>query len=120
MSRLGYLIRGKREALELSQKRSGNICALSDSEIMRIENGTREKPSWENLCRIAQALDFSPLEILLSAGYITENDIHPAARIKGLEKLSEGEIRYLQMFVDFMILKKSSEDSMEGGRSYAI
>ena len=51
---------------------------------------------------------------------ITGIEIHPAARIKGLEKLSEGEIRYLQMFVDFMILKKSSEDSMEGGRSYAI
>lgn len=120
MSQLGDLIKSKREALGLSQKRLGNICDLSDSEIMRIENGTREKPNWDNLCRIAQALGFSPLEILLSAGYITENDIHPAVKIKGLEKLSEGEIRYLQMFVDFMILKKNSEDSMEGGHSYAV
>ena len=120
MPNLGRLIKDRRELLGYSQKKLGHLCRLSDSEIMRIENGTREKPNWENLCRIAQALNFSPLEVLWSAGYISQNDIHPITQLKGLEKLSSDDIKYLQLFIDFIISRKNLSGAREGGRNNAI
>ena len=98
MPNLGEMIKNKREAAGLSQKRLGTACGLSDSEIMKIENGLRKTPSWKNLCKIAQVLDFHPFEILLVAGYITENDIET-----------------IQLFVDFMISRKGTDGNPEGG-----
>ena len=82
MPNVGTLIKNTRETAGLSQKKLGNACGLSDSEIMKIENGVRQKPNWENLCRIAQALDFHPFKLLLAAGYISENDIHQLPTVK--------------------------------------
>ena len=47
MPNLGEMIKNKREAAGLSQKRLGSACGLSDSEIMKIENGQRKTPSWK-------------------------------------------------------------------------
>lgn len=47
MPNLGEMIKNKREAAGLSQKRLGTACGLSDSEIMKIENGQRKTPSWK-------------------------------------------------------------------------
>lgn len=115
MSKLGQLIKNKREAVGLSQKKLGNACDLSDSEIMKIENGVRKKPNWENLCRIAKVLDFHPFELLLAAGYISEKDIHPSIQLHGLENLDRGDIDCLQLFIDFMISRKSIDGNSKGG-----
>lgn len=115
MPNLGEMIKNKREAAGLSQKRLGTACGLSDSEIMKIENGQRKAPSWKNLCKIAQVLDFHPFEILLVAGYITENDINPKVRLHGLDKLNENDIETIQLFVDFMISRKGTDGNPEGG-----
>lgn len=111
---LGQMIRNKREAAGLSQEKLGNACGLSDSEIWKIENGERKKPNWENLCKIAKALDFHPFELLLVAGYISEDDIHPST-LNGLEKLSDSDIEYLQLLVDFMISRKGTDGNSKGG-----
>ncbi|MCR0611656.1 helix-turn-helix domain-containing protein [[Clostridium] innocuum] len=115
MSNLGQLIKTKREAIGLSQKKLGSACDLSDSEIMKIENGVRKKPNWENLCRIAQALDFHPFELLLAEGYISEQDIHPNIQLRGLENLDSKDMEYLQLFIDFMISRKSIDGNSKGG-----
>lgn len=115
MSNLGQLIKNKREAVGLSQKKLGSACELSDSEIMKIENGVRKKPNWENLCKIAQALEFHPFELLLAAGYISENDIHPSIQLHGLENLNSGDMECLQLFIDFMISRKSIDGNSKGG-----
>ena len=115
MPNLGEMIKNKREAAGLSQKRLGSACGLSDSEIMKIENGQRKPPSWKNLCKIAQVLDFHPFEILLAAGYITEHDINPEVRLHGLDKLNENDIEIIQLFVDFVISRKGTDRNPEGG-----
>lgn len=115
MSNLGQLIKTKREAIGLSQKKLGSACELSDSEIMKIENGVRKKPNWENLCRIAQALDFHPFELLRAAGYISEQDIHPNIQLRGLENLDSKDMECLQLFIDFMISRKSIDGNSKGG-----
>lgn len=115
MPNLGEMIKNKRKVAGLSQRRLGKACGLSDSEIMKIENGQRKTPSWESLCRIAQALGFHPFEILLKAGYITENDINPELRLRGLDRLNEKDIETVQLFVDFIISRKDAGRISKGG-----
>lgn len=115
MPNLGEMIRTKREAAGLSQKKLGTACGLSDSEIMKIENGQRKSPNWKNLCKIAKTLNFHPFEILLAAGYITEKDINPGVNLCGLDKLSEKEIDMVQVFIDFLISRKNTDGISEGG-----
>lgn len=108
MPNLGKMIKEKRKLAGLSQKKLGIACDLSDSEIMKIEKGQRKKPNWNNLCRIAKALEFHPFELLMAAGYITENDINPNIRLHGLDKLNNDDIETVQLFVDFVISRKGS------------
>lgn len=110
MSKIGELIKIKREAAGMSQKKLGTACGLSDSEIMKIENGIRKKTNWENLCKIAQALNTHPFELLLASGYITENDINPTIKLHGLDKLSDMDIAYLQLLIDFIISKQNTNE----------
>ena len=108
MTSIGEFIKNKRTELGLSQKRLGTMVDLSDSEIMKIENGTRKTPNWESLCRLAGVFDISPLEILLISGYITDDDINPQIKIKGLEKLNDEDLKNVQQYVDFIISRKDN------------
>ena len=85
------------------------IVLLSDSEIMKIENGTRKTPNWESLCRLAGVFEISPLEILLISGYITDEDVNPQIKIKGLEKLNDEELENVQQYIDFIISRKDKQ-----------
>ena len=102
MSDFRELVRLKRKDAGLSQKKLGEACGLSDTTISKIEGGSRETPQWDTLCKIAQALKFHPFEILLAAGYITEDDIHPNSQIHGLENLNEAGLEEVQLFIDFL------------------
>ena len=102
MLELGHFLKEKRKSSGLSLKRLSFITGISDSELLKIENGTRKKPSWEHLCKIAKALKFHPFEVLLNAGYISESDIHPPLLISGLEDLNEQQLNTVQLFVDFI------------------
>ena len=102
MSDLGRFIKFKREDSGLSLKKLSSATGISDTEILKIENGTRKRPSWEHLCKIATALNFHPFEVLLNAGYISESDIKPLLLINGLEDLNEQQLNTVQLFVDFI------------------
>ena len=112
MLNLGQLIKCKRESEGLSLKKLGIACNVSDSEILKIENGTRKNPNWSTLCEIAHKLNFHPFEILLAAGYITENDIHPNSKVHGLEKLKNDDIAMVQLFIDFLATKNSNDSNI--------
>lgn len=102
MQDLGSFVKGYRTKAGLSQKELADACSLSDTTISKIEKGLRPKTSWENLCKIANALDVHVFEILLTAGCITEKDIHPEMRLRGLNELSNNEIETVQLFIDFL------------------
>lgn len=114
MSNIGQLIKSKREALGLSLKKVGDSCGVSDTEIYKIETGERKKPNWECLCKISQTLKVHPFEFLLEAGYISENDIHPSVKLQGLERLNSHDIDNIQLFVDFIISRKNTDENSEG------
>lgn len=107
MVSIGEFIKSKRTELGFSQKKLGSLVNLSDSEIMKIENGTRKTPNWESLCKIAHAFKISPLEMLLVSGYISKEDINPSLKVKGLEKLNEIELENVQLYIDFIISRKN-------------
>lgn len=102
MLELGQFLKEKRESSGLSLKRLSSVTGISDSELLKIENGTRKKPGWEHLCKIAKALNFHPFEVLLHAGYISESDIHPPLLINGLEDLNQQQLNTVQLFVNFI------------------
>lgn len=113
MSNVGNLIKEKRELSRLSLKKLGLLCGVSDTEIMKIENGSRKNPNWATLCEIACALGFHPFELLLEAGYISKQDIHPNLAIRRLDELSEEDIQIVQLFIDFLISNKSLTKSLK-------
>lgn len=111
MFMLGELIKEKRKAANISLQKLGDIVGISDSEMMKIENGTRKNPPWQTLCKIAESLNFHPFEILLAAGYISREDINPQILIRGLEKLSNEEIKTVQLFINFIAEQKNKEQN---------
>ncbi len=115
MSNIGQLIKEKREAAGLSHDKLGKASGLSDTEIWKIETGKRKKPNWVNLCRIAKALQIHPFSFMLAAGYISEDDIHPSTKIRGLDQLSSEDIKNVQLFIDFIISRKCTDGNSEGG-----
>lgn len=107
MSEVGSFLKRKREAKGYSLKKLALLCNISDSELYKIENGSRQNPNWKNLCEIAKSLDVHPFEVLLEAGCISEADISPAHIIKGLDVLSDEDIKLVQLFVDFIITQRN-------------
>lgn len=111
MLELGQFIKEKRESAGLSQKALGEAAGISDSAVQRIESGSRKTPGWETLCKIAKALDFHPFEILQNAGYITVEDLKPYSQpVKGLGELNQAELRYVQLFADFIKANRQSDE----------
>lgn len=107
MKKIGIYIKHKRESAGYSLKKLASLCGISDSELYKIENGSRQIPNWKNLCEIARALDIHPFEFLFEAGYISETDITPAHRIKRLDKLSDEDLVLVQLFIDFLTAKRN-------------
>lgn len=99
----------------MSFKKLSKASGVSDSEIMKIENGERKNPNWNNLCKIAKALKFHPFEILLNAGYISQEDIHPSLQLTGLDDLNEHELNVVQLFIDFIKTQRQCDQTQKGG-----
>jgi transcriptional regulator with XRE-family HTH domain len=112
MIELGQFIKQKREASGLSQKKLGEAVGISDAEVCKIENGERQTPNWDSLCKISKALNIHPFEILHNAGYISEDDLKPyLAPISGLEDLTNSELHYVQLFTDFIRSQRNTTES---------
>ena len=114
-SNLGNMIKEKREVAGLSQKKLARACGLSDSEIMKIENGQRKTPSAKNLCNLARALKIPYLELFFAGGYISESEINSETRIFGFDKLNEKDKETVQLFIDFIISRKDTARLSKGG-----
>ena len=106
---IGTMIKKRRDELNISLKKLGDACGVSDSEVSKIESGERKNPNWNTLCKIARALGFHPFELLLQAGYISESDIHPILRIKGLEYLSSEDLEVVQNVINAQLKKNANK-----------
>lgn len=109
MNKIGSLIAERREKLGLSFKELSRKCRVSDTEIMKIENGTRQKPSWIHLCNMAKVLEISPLLLMEKAGYITEDEVAYVNRIAGIDRLSNENLVVVQKFINFLLSEQEKE-----------
>lgn len=109
MESVGAIIKENRELCGINRRKLSVLSGISDSELMKIENGERKNPSWTNLCRIAAALEMNPIDFLLKTGYITQKDVNPAYMLKRIDKLEQDDLLELQLFIDFLISKKQSD-----------
>ena len=57
MSDLGDYIKNRRVELNLNRVKLAERANISHTEIHRIENGVRQQPSYQVLCRLADALE---------------------------------------------------------------
>lgn len=106
---IGEYIKERRESLNMSLKKLGDACGVSDSEILKIESGQRKSPNWTTLCKIARALGFHPFELMLKAGYISEADINPALKLKNLNRLSMQNLAFLQTVIDAQVAQNAEQ-----------
>lgn len=106
-NQVGEFIKERRESLNISLKKLGESCDVSDSEILKIESGQRKNPNWTTLCKIARALNFHPFEIMLKAGYISETDINPSFKLKNLDRLSIQDLDFVQSVIDAHIARNA-------------
>ena len=112
MHGIGDLIKEKRKSIGLSQKALGDAVGISDTAVQRIESGAHKTPRWDTLCKIAKALGFHPFEILLYAGYITDEDLKPYAHpINGLNDLDQTELKCVQTFVNFIKAERNTDET---------
>lgn len=70
---LGEFLKDKRKQKRLSQRQLAEYSGVSNTEISRLEAGTRQKPSPKVLSAIAPHLGVTYGELLKMAGYIDEN-----------------------------------------------
>ena len=106
MNELASIIQNKRLEAGLSQSELGIACGMSDSSINRLEKGLTKNPDWQNLCEIAKALHIHPFDIMLAAGYITQEDMSLDSKLNGLTDLTDEEIAEVQNYINFLHYKK--------------
>lgn len=106
---VGEFIKERREALNMSLKKLGDACGISDSELLKIESGQRKTPNWTTLCRIARVAGFHPFELMLKAGYINEADINPSFKLKNLNRLSIQDLDLIQSVIDAQVEKNAKK-----------
>ncbi len=109
MAGVGDVIKENRELCGYSRKKLAELSGISDSELLKIENGERKSPSWRNLCEIAKAINISPIEFLIKTGYLSQKDLNPVYMLKRVDKLEQEDLCDLQLFIDFLISKKNAD-----------
>ena len=77
MSKVGDFIKERRMAKGLSKRQLAEKAGISHSEVHRIENGERQKPSAPMLIALANALGIPQDDILVRAGYKNGDDSTP-------------------------------------------
>ena len=94
MSNLGDYVKNRRIELKLNRVQLAERANISHTEIHRIENGVRQQPSYQVLCRLAEALEISKDEMLSIAGYnINDNasqieDIYPGLKTEKQKEIA--------------------------------
>jgi SOS-response transcriptional repressor LexA len=71
---LGKMIRERRQELQLSQRQLAYMSGVSNTEIKRIEDGSRKQPGQDILTHLSIPLRIDKYELFTAAGYIVTTD----------------------------------------------
>ena len=92
MSNFQTVIKELRNSHEWSQRKLGQVSGVSNTEIGRIENGTRPKPSLKVISKLASAFGITVDELLARAGITqTEQEYSTPKKPRKLLELIQDE-----------------------------
>lgn len=74
--KLADYIKQLRIEKEYSQRKLAELCGISNTEISRIENGSRIEPSPIVLIKIAKCLNINYMDLYLKAGFVDKETVH--------------------------------------------
>ncbi len=112
MCGIGNYIETNRNKQNMSIRELAKKAGISHTEINKIENGTRQKPSAKNLKLIAKALQLPQLDLLIKANYISDLPASIKSIFLECSDLTEQEILQVCRFIKFIKrerFEKSSE-----------
>jgi len=113
MSSLGEYICKHRKAKNLSMRKLAELAHVSATEIHRLENGERKRPSPLVLKAIARALGESYSDIMKAAGYADSSPpSNVAARLAQINDLTEEEWEEVLDFVEYLRLKRQHKNNL--------
>ena len=92
-------IKEQRLSRGYSRNKLATLSGVSHTEIRRIEEGERTKPSADNLKKIADALHLPASILLVKAGYMAPGEV-PVADIKVPGVFTEKQIEATSKFID--------------------
>ena len=104
---LGEVIKSRRTDLGFSQEILGEKIGKQDSFISRIERGSEIQLSM--LVKLANALDMSLADLLVSAGYM-EQAIGDVLQQKDAGYLTKEDLCYIRLFANALIEKRKGEN----------
>lgn len=103
MSSIGPTLKQARMASKLSLKEAANKSGLTDSKILRIENGAIKEPSASSIKSLCDLYGLSTVSVFLEAGWIGTKDLKDYQLVfKGVDSLSEEEKKHVQEEIDFI------------------
>lgn len=120
-TKIGKLIKEKREKKKLSQRKLAELANVSHTEISRIESGERKRPAPYILRRIAPYLGVAYKDVLEAAGYEdlvvvqanklgTEVEDDPAVYRSALEDFADSvtpeEVEKVKEYLQFLIAQR--------------
>lgn len=117
-TKIGKLIKEKREKKKLSQRKLAELADVSHTEISRIESGERKRPAPYILRRIAPHLGVEYEKLLEAAGYeelmiertspVVEEE--PAIYRSAIEDFADGvtseEVEKVKEYLQFLIAQR--------------
>jgi transcriptional regulator with XRE-family HTH domain len=98
-----------RELRRLSQAELAKKAGLQPTAISHFETGTRA-PSFDNLRRLADALNVSTDYLIGRANELAMAGPETDNLFRGVEKLSEADIRAIRMMKEALLSKKTETD----------
>ena len=107
MRDLGSFLRNARESKGLSMNDVYIHTGITDSRLSRLENNSCKEPSPTILKKLSEYYSVSIVDLFIRAGYLTYDSLNICPQIfKGIEKLTDDDIKHIQGQIDFIISKQ--------------
>ena len=81
-----------------------------DSYISNLENGKAKSIGLEDLPKLAEALEWNMLELLIASDGVSDSDLKKMGLglFRGIERLTDTDVQYVQCLIDACATKNES------------
>lgn len=105
----GNYLKQIRESKNITLHELSDKCSISAAQLSRIETGARGVPKPSTIKKISEGLNYSYPELMKVAGYQLDEEMREDVRrvLIKLSTLTEEEIKETNLFIDFILSKRS-------------